>query len=109
MNYSKIKFELTNSIRNLELVNELLIREKADVQALSEVEYWIRTLELLRNSLYDCIDVYEGQLNIEESVKEIREEIANFYTITKGTYTSIVYAKIKNAWQGCKIVEEQYK
>lgn len=83
IDYNAVRFNLTETIRNLESLKELMESMKRSERYISELDYWISSLDLLRNCLYDCTSTYEGQLDIVSSIKEIKSEITNFIVVVK--------------------------
>ena len=83
MNYNNVRFNLTEAIHHLELLREDMALKKRPERYISEVDYWISSLDLLRNCLYDCKSTYDGQLDIHSSIKEIKNEITNFIVVVK--------------------------
>lgn len=83
IDYNAVRFNLTEAIRNLELLKEYMISKNRSTQYISEIDYWLSSLDLLRNCLYGCKDRYDGQLDLYASIKEIKSEITNFIVVIK--------------------------
>ena len=83
IDYNTVRFNLTEAIRNLELLKEYMISKNRAAQYVSEIDYWLSSLDLLRNCLYGCKDRYDGQLDLYASIKEIKSEITNFIVVIK--------------------------
>lgn len=81
--YNAIRFNLTEAIRNLEVLKSLMLAKERPEKYISEIDYWLSSLDLLRNCLYGCNDKYEGQLDLYTSIKEIKSELTNFIVIVK--------------------------
>lgn len=108
VDYSRIRYELTEALRHLQLLEEQVKAEDYSEQVISEVSYWVTTLELIRNCLYDCTDYYYGEMDIQEAVEEIKEEmLAAFVEFSKcRELKTLVQYRLTQAWQKCKVVEK---
>ena len=106
--YSKIRWHLTCAMRQLEVLydyNELHNRPET---YRNEYEYWISSLSLLRNCIYGCKHVYDGQINICYAVMELKEEITNFIKVVRDLEAQEL-AKLDRAWRHLKDIEAMLK
>lgn len=106
-NYSKAKFYLTNSIRQLEFLLELLTARVLDKQIISEVNYWVTTLDMIRSCLYESIDEYYGKINIQDSIREVQSELTNAYHFIFIKLREKEQSFLANAWLYCKKAGEE--
>lgn len=109
--YSLIRFLLTNALRYVEQMLELFEGHYVPDSIISEANYWASTLDLVRNCLYDCDDEYDGEVNILDAVKEIREEMVSAYSVMHKHISSVdkVYIKMQLSWKALKEIEELLK
>ena len=96
IDYSAVRYELTEALRNLEALYESL--ENYETHFASEVDYWISSIELIRQCLYGCTKHYEGELNLLMSIKEIKNEISNAYALKYSWLTEVQQNKLRFAW-----------
>ena len=87
VDYSRARYYLTRAIRELEVTIYKQPVEPLDSTSLSELEYYVSSLTLIRNSLYGCEDSYTGSLNLEECLLELQKDATAFYSMTKGRLT----------------------
>ena len=102
-NYSVVKYELTEALRQLELLYEELADKKSYFA--TEVEYWTTTIQLIRHCLYDVKKKYKGSMSLLESVCEIKSEILNTYTLQYSYLSKEHTSKLYFAWLRLEKVE----
>lgn len=102
-NYSTIKHALTEALRQLEVLFEGL--SKSETVFNSEVDYWINSIELIRQCLYNCIDEYENDLDIDVAISEIKGEINNAYVLQYTFLTEAQQNRLRLAWTGLEKAE----
>lgn len=111
INYSEIKYELTNALRTIEKLIETQQRKQRSNDIISEEEYWVSTLEVIRMGLYNESNVSDEDLRnsrTAEALAEIREEMTAFLTEHKLTGLSTDELKsLSIAWSKCKKAEEK--
>ena len=83
IDYNAVRFNLTEVIRHLDSLKDFMQTKNRPEKYISEIEYWLSSLDLLRNCLYGCKDRYDGQLDLYASIKEIKSEITNFIVVVK--------------------------
>lgn len=105
INYNDVRFNLTEAIRYLELLEDYMKSKHRPEKYISEIDYWLSSLDLLRNCLYGCVDKYEGQLDIYSSIKEIKSEITNFIVVVKD-FKSYELKKLDIIWSSLMTVEK---
>lgn len=105
VDYNKVRGFLTTAISSLEFLCEKSKAKQRPQAYLSEYDYWLSSLELLRNCLYDCTDTYTGQINIGYAVLELSDEVTNFIKVVK----KIEVWELKHldkVWCSLKAIEE---
>lgn len=107
IDYSIVRYYLTESLRTLELIKVRLDENKLWPNFCSEISYWVSSMELLRNCLYDCTDKYYGELDLLEALAETREEMSNAYRIVLKSLDKYNSKKFVRAWQNLKKAEEE--
>lgn len=106
INYSLVRGSITQTCRYLEQVIELLLKDgNSNSYFLSEVEYWLATLEMMRNSLYDCENTYKGEYNLLEIVQELLSEMSNSYVYAYKEISSDIRSELANAWTMCNEIK----
>lgn len=103
--YSRIRGHITSSIRQIEAL-QVKSKDKFRPDAyLNEYDYWLSSLQLLRNCLYGCIDEYSGQINIDYAIIELKSEITNFIKVVQ-KLEPWELAYLDRAWKRLKDIEE---
>lgn len=103
--YSLIRGHLTITIRNIEVLVEKSMSKHRPQEYLSEYDYWLSSLDLLRNCLYGCQYDYSGQIGIDCAVLELREDITNFIKVMRDI-KAWELAYLDKAWKHLKLIEE---
>lgn len=106
IDYSRIRGLLTMSIRYLQLLEVSLMKQEDKDDAISETDYFCATLELLRNCLYNCTNVYTGQIDLLEVIKDINSYFTSFVLTVKSFKTKEIQY-IDKAWSICKQIEKE--
>lgn len=104
--YSLVRGLITRAIRELEILYHRSKFKPYAVENLSEYDYWISSLELIRNCLYGCKKDYSGQIDISNSIKEIRSEITNFIKVIRSLRTRDLEC-LDRAWQNLTKAEKE--
>lgn len=108
-NYSLVRGHITKAIRELESIQYYNSRtDKVSLASLSEYEYWISSLELIRNCIYGCQDKYQGQIDVLYSIREIRSEITNFVKVIRPISTKTL-KYLDRAWLALTRAEKELK
>lgn len=103
--YNRIRGHVTSSIRQIETL-QVKSKEKLRSEVyLSEYDYWLSSLSLLRNCLYGCKDSYDGQINIDYAIIELKSEITNFIKVVQ-KLEPWELAYLDKAWKHLKDIEE---
>lgn len=103
--YNKVRFNLTNAMRFLEQLKIYLEIHRKLGHFMSEIDYWISTLELIRNCLYGCTDVYPGRMDIKGCIAEVKDELDNCVAIKRNITSKEMYY-LGQAWKYCKDAEK---
>lgn len=82
-NYSLVRGYITRAIRELEVLYYCNRFKQSFILHSSEYDYWITSLDLVRNCLYGCKNSYTGQIDIVYAIKEIRSELTNFVKVVQ--------------------------
>lgn len=82
-NFVKVKFHLTHAIRQIEMFKHNM--SYFDIQLCSELIYYISTLKMIRDELYDYNDNedvdYIGKLDIVDALNIINKDFSNFIIV----------------------------
>lgn len=105
--YSRIRGLCTQALRELELVKAHLEKTVCLDSLYSEVNYWISSMDLLRNCLYGLTDTYDGVMNLSDSVSEISGEVSNAFTLFYKYMNKRDLIRLTKAWELLKEVERK--
>lgn len=96
IDYSIVRYELTEALRHLELLLESLESNRGHF--VSEVDYWVSSIELIRQCLYGCTKRYDGEIDLSTAINEIKNEISNAYSFKYSWLTAVQQDKLRFAW-----------
>lgn len=91
------KYHLTTSIRYL----QVLLKYVIDKKFYSEVVYWIDSLEMIRDCLYDYND-HRNTMEMQKAIREIQSELTNAYAFVKDSIDEVQLSHVSNAWLNVK-------
>lgn len=95
-NYSGVKYELTEALWQLQTLNEELSDSACSLY--SEVDYWVSSIELLRQCLVNATDKYAGDIDLIQAINEIKGEVCNAYSIKYKILDHIQQDRLRFAW-----------
>lgn len=93
-----LRYKLTQAIRYLECLAESLSLSNPNTHALSEIEYWISSLELIRNMLCNTENFDE---TTKDAILEIKSELANAFKYIYTYLNNTEKRHLANAWKFC--------
>lgn len=94
---STAKYHLTMAIRYLQVLSNSLINA---TKLHSEVTYWIDTLDMIRDCLYEEYEC--NTIEMLRSIREIQSELTNAYSFIKYEIDRKQLSHLSNAWLNCK-------
>lgn len=101
---SNIKYNITNSIRYLECIEDSIKFCRSLEYLSTELSYWIATLDLIRifiESHNDENDI-EFNLYVRENLEEIQDEIYNCSCLYKKCFDRVNMSRLFNAIEYCR-------
>lgn len=104
--YNSARYNLTHAIRYIEVLIEDSVKKGRPAAQISEYEYWVSSLDLIRGCIFGLEDdqKYEGQIDIKYAVTEIRKEMTNFlFVVDNLRPADIKY--LDDAWKHLKQTE----
>lgn len=104
MDYSGLKYLLTNSIRQLECIIDEKDYGNEYLSIYSEASYWLSSLEMIRGylSALNGKNINQKVMPIEDMLSEISSEINNAYIIMYMYMSTKQKERLAIAWKLCK-------
>ena len=108
---SKVKYYLTEAVRNLQMLLSVINKDMEDFLVLeSEIKYWIDALLVIRDLLYNAENSFDSTSNMKviDSIKEVQSDIHTGYMMNQH-FTVKELSYISKAWTNCKKAVELLK